>query len=277
MVTSSSSSTPKLEDFFGGATMGTHNHYDNNDREAIALSLDSMFYQQIPTHHHHHEPNNNSQNLLNQEHESQQQHYSSYYSGLKTHEMMFQDHQKQQAQIENYNNVQNPSVGSVDHSISAMKSWVSRNFSDSSNNHGVLEQNMIGCMGENGAESAGSIGSMAYGDLQCLSLSMSPGSQSSCVTGTQQISPTLTSTDCVVTMDSSKKRGPEKVEQKQIVHRKSLDTFGQRTSQYRGVTRLVIYCFKQCFKYKALILQIGFFFVSSMFSDFCFMDFDKQA
>ncbi|KAL6224979.1 hypothetical protein ACLB2K_003833 [Fragaria x ananassa] len=191
MVTSSSSSTPKLEDFFGGATMGTHNHYGNNDREAMALSLDSMFYQQIPTHHHHHEPNNNSQNLLNQDHESQQQDYSSYYSGLKTHEMMFEDHQKEQAQIEYYNNVQNSSLGSLNHNISDMKNWVSRNFS-ANNNNGVLEQNMIGCMGDNAAESAGSIGSMAYGDLQCLTLSMSPGSQSSCVTGTQQISPTLT-------------------------------------------------------------------------------------
>ena len=37
----------------------------------------------------------------------------------------------------------------------------------------------------------------------------------------------------------TKKRGFEKQDQKQIVHRKSIDTFGQRTSQYRGVTRLV--------------------------------------
>ncbi|XP_050365469.1 AP2-like ethylene-responsive transcription factor AIL1 [Argentina anserina] len=224
MVTSSSSSTPKLEDFFGCATMGTHNHYDNNDREAMALSLDSMFYQQIPTHHHHHDPScNNGQNLLNQEHESQQENYSSYYSNLKTHEMMFEDHQKQQAQIEHYNNVQNSSLGSLTRNID---DWVSRNFS-ANTNHGVLEQNMIG-----------SIGSMHYGDLQCLSLSMSPGSQSSCVTGSQQISPTLTTnTECVAAIDSSKKIGPEKVEKKQIAHRKSLDTFGQRTSQYRGVTR----------------------------------------
>ncbi|GMP28884.1 hypothetical protein CsSME_00004240 [Camellia sinensis var. sinensis] len=34
-----------------------------------------------------------------------------------------------------------------------------------------------------------------------------------------------------------KKRGSEKLDQKQVVHRKSIDTFGQRTSQYRGVTR----------------------------------------
>lgn len=75
----------------------------------------------------------------------------------------------------------------------------------------------------------GEAAAAGYGDLQCLSLSMSPGSQSSCVTGSQ-------STAIVESMDN-KKRGPEKDDQKQIVHRKSLDTFGQRTSQYRGVTR----------------------------------------
>nr|APQ47388.1 AP2/ERF domain-containing transcription factor [Vernicia montana] len=62
---------------------------------------------------------------------------------------------------------------------------------------------------------------------------MSPGSQSSCVTGSQQISPAVI--DCSAM--ETKKRGPDKVDQKQIVHRKSIDTFGQRTSQYRGVTR----------------------------------------
>ncbi|THF94018.1 hypothetical protein TEA_020427 [Camellia sinensis var. sinensis] len=34
-----------------------------------------------------------------------------------------------------------------------------------------------------------------------------------------------------------KKRGSEKLDQTQVVHRKSIDAFGQRTSQYRGVTR----------------------------------------
>ncbi|TYH11984.1 hypothetical protein ES288_A06G029700v1 [Gossypium darwinii] len=50
----------------------------------------------------------------------------------------------------------------------------------------------------------------------------------------RQISPTAT-TECVAI--ETKKRGPGKVSQKQTVHRKSIDTFGQRTSQYRGVTR----------------------------------------
>ncbi|KAF5941411.1 hypothetical protein HYC85_019053 [Camellia sinensis] len=48
-----------------------------------------------------------------------------------------------------------------------------------------------------------------------------------------QISPTVT--ECVAM--EGKKRGSEKLDQKQVVHRKSIDTFGQRTSQYRGVTR----------------------------------------
>ncbi|MFS7973643.1 putative transcription factor AP2-EREBP family [Helianthus anomalus] len=72
--------------------------------------------------------------------------------------------------------------------------------------------------------------------LQSLRLSMSPGcsQSSSCVTVSQQ---QVTSVTEAVVMDT-KKRGSAKVNQhKQIVHRKSLDTFGQRTSQYRGVTR----------------------------------------
>ena len=41
-----------------------------------------------------------------------------------------------------------------------------------------------------------------------------------------------------IAMDGSKKRGGAGALQKQpTVHRKSIDTFGQRTSQYRGVTR----------------------------------------
>ncbi|XP_047973770.1 AP2-like ethylene-responsive transcription factor ANT [Salvia hispanica] len=66
-----------------------------------------------------------------------------------------------------------------------------------------------------------------YGDdLHTLSLSMAPVAKP---VGSGQIS------TCIAA--ESKKRGLEKAHQKQIVHRKSIDTFGQRTSQYRGVTR----------------------------------------
>ncbi|CAN6910610.1 unnamed protein product [Brassica oleracea] len=94
-----------------------------------------------------------------------------------------------------------------------------------------------------------------YGEFQqSLSLSMSPGSQSSCITASHhqnqnqtqnhhQISEALVETSAgfettTMAAASKKKRGQEVVVgQKQIVHRKSIDTFGQRTSQYRGVTR----------------------------------------
>ncbi|XP_021718737.1 AP2-like ethylene-responsive transcription factor ANT isoform X2 [Chenopodium quinoa] len=83
------------------------------------------------------------------------------------------------------------------------------------------------------------------GDLQSLSLSMSPGSQSSCITAPATTTAASTTANVssgsvcvgVVAMDT-KKRGFGKVGQsKQTVHRKSIDTFGQRTSQYRGVTK----------------------------------------
>jgi AP2-like factor (ANT lineage) len=220
MVTTS---TPKLEDFFGGATMGTH-HYESNDREAMALSLDSMFYNHNPDHE------ANSQNCLdhfqqNSRQQEQSQHYS-YYSGFRSHDMMLEE--ARESQFADCN-LQLPTMAD-----DGEKNWVSRNYSA---NHSV-EQKMTGCMGDNGRES-GTIGAMTYGDLQSLSLSMSPGSQSSCVKASQRISPAATD---YIDMDT-KKRGPEKVDQKQIVHRKSLDTFGQRTSQYRGVTRLLLSIF----------------------------------
>ncbi|XWS33455.1 hypothetical protein CRYUN_Cryun22dG0084300 [Craigia yunnanensis] len=218
-------STPKLEDFFGGATMGTH-HYESSDREAMDLSLDSMYYDQNPG------QELNNQNCLDHlQHSSRLPHQQQlqvqqyqYYSGYSNQEMLLGEEAKETHVTDR--NLQLPTL--ADDGASGMKHWASRNYSTEH----AMHQKMIGCMGDNGAES-GSVGGMAYGDLQSLSLSMSPGSQSSCVTGSQQISPSATDYGAMET----KKRGPEKVDQKQIVHRKSIDTFGQRTSQYRGVTR----------------------------------------
>ncbi|KAG6400372.1 hypothetical protein SASPL_137200 [Salvia splendens] len=68
---------------------------------------------------------------------------------------------------------------------------------------------------------------------QSLSLSMSPGSQSSCITASLQLSETNESAAM-----ETKKRGAQKLgQQKQTVHRKSIDTFGQRTSQHRWTGR----------------------------------------
>ncbi|XP_057806816.1 AP2-like ethylene-responsive transcription factor ANT [Salvia miltiorrhiza] len=69
-----------------------------------------------------------------------------------------------------------------------------------------------------------------YGDLHTLSLSMSPIASAA---ASDQIPANVA--NCIAL--ESKKRVLEKPHQKQILHRKSIDTFGQRTSQYRGVTR----------------------------------------
>lgn len=60
---------------------------------------------------------------------------------------------------------------------------------------------------------------LGYSDLHSLSLSMTP----------------ISSVPGIVV--ENKKRVLEKADRKTVVHWKSMDTFGQRTSQYRGVTR----------------------------------------
>ncbi|KAL3378263.1 hypothetical protein AABB24_004274 [Solanum stoloniferum] len=219
------SSTPKLEDFFGDAAMGSH-HYEGCDRGGMAHSLHNIYYNQNQENE-----TTNSQDFLNHiqenaRHQQQQQNYPDF-SVFRGHELY---HSTEQGKTE-CSNLQVPTMTGDE--MSGMNNWVSRNYQNQTGH--ALEQNMIGCMADNGAES-GSVGAMTYGDFKSLSLSMSPGSQSSCVTGTQtqRISPTVT--DCIAI--ETKKRGSEKANnQKQIVHRKSIDTFGQRTSQYRGVTR----------------------------------------
>ncbi|KAL2553450.1 AP2-like ethylene-responsive transcription factor ANT [Forsythia ovata] len=84
-----------------------------------------------------------------------------------------------------------------------MKNWVSRNYP----NGNAFEQKMGICMEDNGGESE-PIGVMRYGDLHSLSLSISPGTQSSCITGSQHIAPSMGL--------ENKKRDSEKVAQKQI-------------------------------------------------------------
>ncbi|MQM00283.1 hypothetical protein Taro_033010 [Colocasia esculenta] len=215
------SASPKLEDFLGGGGpgLGLH-HYGSNDRgAAMALSLDSMYY------HQHMEAESNRGHpldLLQQpfrqqisvEHHHQQQQQQLYFqplqegvcSGLARQDMY-----------------QAPMAEPMsEDGIPSLKNWVVGHYSSNGNG-----------MGDDG--DVGSVVAMGCGDLQSLSLSMSPGSQSSCVTTPQQISPAV-AVECLG-LDAMKKRAHGKAGQKQTVHRKSIDTFGQRTSQYRGVTR----------------------------------------
>ncbi|XP_020244211.1 AP2-like ethylene-responsive transcription factor ANT [Asparagus officinalis] len=67
-----------------------------------------------------------------------------------------------------------------------------------------------------------------WASVEGMGLSMSPVSESSYVNAQQSTA----ALDVI-----AKKRGCGKGGQKKTVHRKSIETFGQRTSQYRGVTR----------------------------------------
>ncbi|KAE8727883.1 AP2-like ethylene-responsive transcription factor ANT [Hibiscus syriacus] len=220
-------SSPKLDDFLGGATMEPH-QYGSHQRETMRLSLDSMYYHQNANqqHNRHH-----SLDLLQEPFREQEQEFGvqthPYFSGLAC-QGMYQlplGEETKDTQLVDCDS-QIPQMG--EETMPCFKNWVAGHYST----HSSIEQHMTSSMVDDGAAS-GSVGSMGCGDLQSLSLSMSPGSQSSCVTAPRQISPAAA--ECVAV--ETKKRGSRKVGQKQTVHRKSIDTFGQRTSQYRGVTR----------------------------------------
>ena len=222
-----SSPSPKLEDFLGGATIDSH-QYSSHEREAMALSLDSMYY------HQNSEPETNRQHSLDlhEPFRQQDQQFSvqphPYYSGI-AFQGLYQaplEGETKGAQLADCNSPI-PQMG--DDELPCLKNWVARHYSSQS----ALDQQINSSMVNDGGSSC-SVGAIGCGDLQSLSLSMSPGSQSSCITAPRQISPT--GAECAAI--ETKKRGPAKVGQKQPVHRKSIDTFGQRTSQYRGVTRL---------------------------------------
>lgn len=169
----------------------------------MALTLDSMY-------------NSYHQNA-GQEIEAQVQPNNPYYNGL-TFNGMYNTPLMEQTKGSHLENCD-----------AQIPNWFSGQYSD---HHGTAD-------GGGGSESAAGGGVVGCGDLQSLSLSMSPGSQSSCVTACRQISPSG-GNECVGL--ETKKRGCGGIvaaAQKQPVHRKSIDTFGQRTSQYRGVTRSV--------------------------------------
>ncbi|KAK1405626.1 AP2-like ethylene-responsive transcription factor AIL1 [Heracleum sosnowskyi] len=182
----SQDSFPKLENLLGNATMEAH--YDNYESEAMALSLDSIYYQQ---------------HVDDQETQQKEVHLQ-YFSGMPCYEMY------QTSAIQ-------------ENVVSQTDDLFSGNFKGQETDNST----MIHDHGSN-APVSGSVESVGHGDLQCLSLSMSPGSQSS--------SFTPSGAHCLA-IETKKRGGSGKISTKQPSHRKSIDTFGQRTSQYRGVTR----------------------------------------
>lgn len=194
-------SSPKLEDFLGDATVETH-QYGSHGTGAMVLSLDSMFYNQVPF-----------KAQIGEDIQVQQQHHQ-YYSaaGIQYHDI-YQTTDEQPDKETQLLGCKNPVPPMSEDAMTCLKTWV---------DHHALEQQVNPKMVGGGA-------------MESLSLSMSPGSQSSCVTASRQISPTETEG---LDMEN-RKRGHEKLKLKPKVHRKAIDSFGQRTSQYRGVTRSV--------------------------------------
>ncbi|KAJ7958293.1 AP2-like ethylene-responsive transcription factor ANT [Quillaja saponaria] len=219
------SSSPKLEDFLGGASIGT-NGYGSHEREAMALSLDSIYYNQNADP----EPNKEHSFSLIPETFRQEQvtvQCHPYYSELSCHGI-YQTPLEHETKDTHATVYDSQISHMTDEAIPSLKNWVARQYST----HQAFEQQMNSNMG-NDSVASGSVGAVGCGDLQSLSLSMSPGSQTSCVTAPSQVP--STGTEAIAT--EAKKRGAGKSGQKQPIHRKSIDTFGQRTSQYRGVTR----------------------------------------
>ncbi|WOH02748.1 hypothetical protein DCAR_0522137 [Daucus carota subsp. sativus] len=157
----------------------------SQNRESKALSLDSVYYHQ---------------NAADQEAQRQQQQQEmQYYSGMHCHQLY------QTASMQEARDSQGGDI-------------FSEIFPGQEMNTGTMVHNDGSVVA-----ASGSVGSMGFGDLQCLSLSISPGSQSSSITTQAEISP-------------AKKKGSAKMGSKQL-KTKTIDTFGKRTSQYRGVTR----------------------------------------
>ncbi|KAJ7544798.1 hypothetical protein O6H91_09G093800 [Diphasiastrum complanatum] len=100
--------------------------------------------------------------------------------------------------------------------ISALKTWLRQHQNNAEN-------------GDTSSSNSKNDGT-AIANLQSLALSMSPVSQSSSVAAPQMVNTASSPTE-------SKKRNAAKAGAKAPSQRKSIDTFGQRTSIYRGVTR----------------------------------------
>jgi len=214
------SSSPKLEDFLGGATMGS-DEYGSHESEAMALSLDSIYYNNQQNADPHQVNRDHSLDLLSESFRQQTSH--PYYAALGFHGMF-----QAPLEVESKENINHVDVSA---SSQMPQNWYSASQALEQQVNTTSMGNHNGGVGGGGSSSV--VGTVGSGELQSLSLSMSPGSQSSCVTVPRQISPSGTES---VTMEA-KKRGAAKLGQKQPIHRKSIDTFGQRTSQYRGVTR----------------------------------------
>lgn len=148
--------------------MGTH-LYPSNDRESMALSLDSMYHEQHPAAENSRQHSVDRFHPFTQKIQARRQYFQPPHEGsfLSSHEMYqapLGDESKK-TQIAD-NSLQLPPI--AEDGIPGMKSWVARHYYAG------------GSLGNGGGY--GGVGNgIEYGNFKSLSSSMSPGSQSTCV------------------------------------------------------------------------------------------------
>lgn len=233
---------PKLEDFLGGASLG--NQYSTNHEAHSQGGLDGMYYAGAGFHREHNNEKINvnlpfmqcrqrevpSPWIDSQAYEAQprslqmqQEHHHLCEFVQESQQMPFQvqlDPNSNDTMFADCSLQLPPGSGMV--GLSALKTWLRQNPSNA-DHHKVVPSG-------SGSPGKSNLGG-GLGDFQSLTLSMSPGSQNSSAIISQ---PTIID-QC--TPVETKKRGAGKAGTREPVPRKSIDTFGQRTSQYRGVTR----------------------------------------
>ncbi|EYU34191.1 hypothetical protein MIMGU_mgv1a026858mg [Erythranthe guttata] len=219
----SCSSSPKLEDFLGGTTMATHPYgiihpnprvYNNNHNQD-SFRQQHYYYSSSDLNYNNNNNNNNNNDVV----------YQTTNDEPPTAMIMPNDNGNE---------------------IPCFKTWVYDNHDhhhafQHHHNHQLVHYNNNNTAVSENRGTATTMGAGCGGDLHSLTLSMSPGSQTS---SSSCVNLTADTTHCVSIVQQNniinKKRGSSEklMAQKQTVHhRKSIDTFGQRTSQFRGVTR----------------------------------------
>lgn len=237
MQTSTSGETrdgPKLEDFLGGASLG--GQYSDS-RETQQQQLDSLGY---------YAPTNAAatQSRINVNlpyshvgggslHDVPPSFHVAY-GGVGDGSSLSYDHphahHEAGASLGNRMHAQNLLQAALDQSAATAELLLPQNPSSGGDHHDYGLKSWL--RSQAAAEKAG--GRLtALASLQPLTLSITAGSQNPSVVATPQLiaeSPTGTTPE-------PRKRGAGRAGSKEPSPRKSIDTFGQRTSVYRGVTR----------------------------------------
>ncbi|KAJ7545275.1 hypothetical protein O6H91_09G113500 [Diphasiastrum complanatum] len=242
---------PKLEDFLGGVSLGTP--YSQNDHSRQP-NLETMYYNQgHPSLSSHDQSRMNSYphssfrdmtdcfhhrglpdpSMSSQVYESHSRHVlhqednisKSFSSTRPLHAQNLLKETRTQEDLLSDCSLQLPQgTGTATNSsmmgISALKTWLRQHQTAAENI--IIPQSI----------SSSKINLTTIANSQTLALSMSPGSQSSSIAAPQMITSAVNQP-----AEQPRKRNTAKAGGKEPSPRKSIDTFGQRTSIYRGVTR----------------------------------------